>query len=113
MSLPNTSFPKNSIKGLGIAAVLAMAVACGGGEAPAGGDATATTPATPEAAAPAGVDLITADDIKFAEQVDQGMAAKGKELYEVKCQACHSTGTNRVVGPGWAGILANASPSGS
>lgn len=112
MSIPNSTNRKNSMKGLGLVAVLALAVACGGGETPATGDGAATTPATPEAAAtaPAGADLVTADDIKFAEQVDQGKAAKGKELYEVKCQACHSTGTNRVVGPGWGGILEQRKP---
>lgn len=113
MLLPTSSFGKNMIKGLGLAGVLALAVACGGGETPATGDTAATTPPAatePATTAPAGVDLVTADDIKFGEQVDPGMSAKGKEIYDVKCQACHSTGTNRVVGPGWGGLLDQRKP---
>ncbi len=111
MSIPNNSTSKNSLKGLGLVTVLALAVACGGSETPATGAATeATTPVTTEPAAPAGVKLVTADDIKFGEQVDEGMVTKGKEIYDVKCQACHSTGTNRVVGPGWGGLLDQRKP---
>jgi hypothetical protein len=29
----------------------------------------------------------------------------------VKCQACHSTGDNRVVGPGWKGITTRREPA--
>jgi mono/diheme cytochrome c family protein len=38
------------------------------------------------------------------------MAAKGKDIYDVKCQACHSLGTNRVVGPGWEGVVEQRKP---
>ena len=39
------------------------------------------------------------------------MAEKGKTTYNVKCQACHSMGTNRVVGPGWKGITTRREPA--
>jgi mono/diheme cytochrome c family protein len=53
--------------------------------------------------------LITADEVKLGP-IDQGMVAKGKEIYDVKCQACHSLGTNRVVGPGWKGVVEQRKP---
>ena len=61
-----------------------------------------------EPAAPA-AGLITADQVKLGD-IDQGRVKKGEEIYDVKCQACHSTGTNRVVGPGWGGMLAQRKP---
>lgn len=99
----------NMLKGLGLSTAVALMVACGGGE---GTPQAAGTNTAPEAAAPAApnADLITADQVKFAETIDQGKVAKGKEIYEVKCQACHTLGTNRVVGPGWKGILDQRKP---
>lgn len=38
------------------------------------------------------------------------LAEKGKTIYDVKCQACHSTGENRIVGPGWKGITTKRKP---
>ena len=102
----------NTITGLGLMAVLALAVACGGGETPAETPATgATTATTTQAEEPAAAvpGMITAADITLGD-IDQAMVAKGKEIYEVKCLACHSLGTNRVVGPGWKGILEQRKP---
>ncbi|MEO8733535.1 MAG: c-type cytochrome, partial [Flavobacteriales bacterium] len=92
----------------------AFAMACGGGESTSSTTTTAPTPAaveTPATAAPskAVAGLITADDIKLGP-IDKGMAAKGKDIYDVKCQACHSLGTNRVVGPGWEGVVEQRKP---
>ncbi|MBK6342268.1 MAG: cytochrome c [Flavobacteriales bacterium] len=63
--------------------------------------------AASEEAAPAG--LITAAEITLGE-IDQAMVEKGKATYDVKCQACHSTGPNRVVGPGWKGVTERRKP---
>ena len=104
---PNTSRPLNTLKGIGLVAILAFAVACAGGDPAGGGASTAPTPATP---ATPSVELITADQIVFAEQIDQGMVARGESIYDVKCQACHTLGTNRVVGPGWKGLLEHRKP---
>jgi mono/diheme cytochrome c family protein len=94
------------LKGFGLVTILALAMACGGGDTSTEG---ASTPAPGGAPAAPPTDLITADQVKLGE-IDPGMVAKGKELYDVKCQACHSTGTNRVVGPGWKNLLDQRKP---
>ncbi len=115
MSINKRIFSRSIFKGLGMASAMALAVACGGGggEAGATADKGAAAPAAtaePAKAVPSGIAMITADQIKLGEKVDEGMAAKGKAIYEVKCQACHSTGNNRVVGPGWKGLLEQRKP---
>lgn len=88
-------------------------VACGGGTpatppgAKAGGapDANTSTTGTGKSSAP----MITAADLNLGE-IDAAMAEKGKTTYDVKCQACHSMGENRVVGPGWKGVTTKRKP---
>lgn len=95
-----------------MASVMALLVACGGSEAPAGGgNAPAAKDATPAASTPL-PGMITAADIKppMDGDIDQGMVTKGKEIYEMKCLSCHTLTANRVVGPGWEGILKQRSP---
>lgn len=94
-----------------LASVAVLVLACGGGDAAPPGD---------QAAAPsAGSDLtpfqlehgigpITAPVELGA--VDQGMAALGAEVFEVKCSACHKT-TERYVGPELGGVTARRSPA--
>ena len=114
MATNNSKRSLNTFSVLALVGLTAFAMACGGGES--------TSSTTPPAAAPAGVEtpataapstavagLITADDIKLGP-IDKGMAAKGKDIYDVKCQACHSLGTNRVVGPGWQGVVEQRKP---
>ncbi len=107
MSNSNTIRPLNLLKGFGLVTVLALAVACGGSDAPKDAKTPSPVSATEPAAPAAG--LITADQVKLGD-IDQGRVKKGEEIYDVKCQACHSTGTNRVVGPGWGGMLAQRKP---
>ena len=101
------------------ATVFAGTVACGGSEKPAqdaasgwSADQAAADPAAPTvqapAAAPASV-LITKADLKLGA-IDAGEATKGKGMYELKCQSCHSLGDNRVVGPGWKGLTTKREP---
>lgn len=42
--------------------------------------------------------------------LDQGMIAHGKDIYELKCAACHKLSADRVVGPGWAGVTERRKP---
>ena len=93
--------PYRSWTGMFAIGLAALIAGCGGGA-----EEPKTPPGTQPpaaAAAPEKGKLITLADIKMGE-IDQAMAAKGKGTYEVKCLSCHSTGENRIVGPGWKGI---------
>jgi mono/diheme cytochrome c family protein len=100
------------LSGLLMSALVISISACGGGnetsDGPPGASATPPSADGGEASAPA-AGLITSADITLGD-IDQAMAEKGRGTYDVKCQACHSTGPNRVVGPGWKGITERRQP---
>ena len=87
---------------------------CGGADAPSAADRYKVPPTSGTAAASstevgAKPGMIAASDITLGE-VDKALVEKGKGTYDVKCQACHSLGENRVVGPGWKGVLTRRKP---
>jgi mono/diheme cytochrome c family protein len=87
-----------------------LMAACGGGsDAPSGPPGASGTPPTNDGSGKSNVDLITAADITLGD-IDPAAVERGKTTYDVKCQACHSTGPNRVVGPGWAKITERRQP---
>ncbi len=96
-----------------IIATIAMALAaCGGGTAPTTPPGAQSGPPGASGSAPhehSNEPMITAADLTLGE-IDHAMAEKGKTTYDVKCQACHSTGENRVVGPGWKGVTTRRKP---
>lgn len=99
---------KTSLVKMTLLAGISAVTACGGGGASAPPGASVPPGASAaEKAAPAG--LFTAADITLGE-IDQASVEKGRSTYDVKCQACHSTGPNRVVGPGWKGITERRKP---
>lgn len=94
--------------------VVALALGCGGGEAPgaapsaappaAGGASPAAAAADPEAAA-----LMAMES--FPGSVDAELAARGGELFQVKgCVACHTLGAGRLVGPDLQGVTERRRP---
>jgi mono/diheme cytochrome c family protein len=92
-----------------LAATLLVIASCGG-------SGSSGTPAGPPGASAPSLGgavkakgLITAADITLGE-IDHAMVEKGRGIYDVKCQACHSLGANRVVGPGWKGITERRKP---
>lgn len=99
------------IVALALSSVL-LFTACGGGS-PATPPGASTPPGAPaakdEGSAPHG-ELFTNEDLKLGD-IDQAMADQGHKTYDVKCQACHSMGENRVVGPGWKGITTKREPA--
>ncbi len=99
----------NTLKALTLVGLTTFAMACGGGESTPATTTVSSAAAENSEAAAAVAGLITADDVNLGP-IDQGMVAKGKELYDLKCQACHSLGTNRVVGPGWQGVADQRKP---
>ncbi|MCC7502314.1 MAG: cytochrome c [Flavobacteriales bacterium] len=99
-----------TLRALSGAALLSL-MACGGGDtAPSYTPPAPETPvATANEAATPHVALFTEADLKLGD-IDPAMKEKGKTTYDVKCQACHSTGENRIVGPGWKGLTTKRKP---
>ena len=99
------------IKFLAMVMVSAMAmVSCGGGDKPAeSGDATASTETASTTEAPAeaskdGIGKFTSANFDGKDAFDVALAAKGKEIVDVKCTSCHNMTEERKVGPGWKGV---------
>lgn len=44
-----------------------------------------------------------------AGALNPALAAKGKEIYDMKCQSCHKLTGEKLVGPGWKGVTNNHS----
>ena len=43
-------------------------------------------------------------DVKIGAAIDPAMAAKGQEVFETKCTACHQATDKKLIGPGLKGI---------
>ncbi|MDX2063540.1 MAG: c-type cytochrome [Bacteroidia bacterium] len=87
--------------------ISAFAVSCGsGGDKP---TENTTTPSQTNAAGTPKPGMIQPSDVTLGA-LDAAVAEKGKTTYDVKCQACHSLESNRVVGPGWKGITTRREP---
>lgn len=106
------STPKKMVRITSILVTMACMSACGGSDGPSaadkykvpdGNDAGKPSSSAPKAG------LLTAADLKLGE-IDHATVEKGKSTYDVKCQACHSLGENRVVGPGWKGVTTRREP---
>lgn len=109
---PIMSYHKTTIAAALVTALILLQ-ACGGSSSPSGPPGTSGKPpgapgGNSDAGATAG--LITAAELDLGP-VDNAMVEKGKTTYDVKCQACHSTGENRIVGPGWKGITTKREPA--
>ena len=53
---------------------------------------------------------LKAEDITLSTPVDAAMVTKGKATYELKCQSCHKTTDEKLVGPGWHGVTHRREP---
>ncbi len=49
-------------------------------------------------------------NVELTHPVDQSMAEKGKEIYGVKCIACHKITAEKMIGPGWKGVTERRRP---
>ena len=83
--------------------------ACGGNEPPK--ETTATTPATESNTATEihGTE-IKAGEVTLGTPLNAAWVAKGKEIYGLKCQACHKLTDERLVGPGWKNVTTRREP---
>lgn len=49
-------------------------------------------------------------NVQLTHPLDDKMIADGKNIYEVKCQSCHKTSDEKLVGPGWKGVTDRRTP---
>jgi len=49
-------------------------------------------------------------EVKLNSPLEQDRIGRGKAIYEMKCQACHRTDEQRVVGPGWKDVTKRRKP---
>src|SRR5690606_28914765 len=77
---------------------------------------TTTDPTTDEQAARAeydqqvGTGKYTDENCKVSAVVDKELAKKGDAIYSAKCQSCHKTTDEQLVGPGFAGVSERRTP---
>jgi cytochrome c2 len=48
--------------------------------------------------------------VDLNDPLDATMVSAGKNIYELKCSACHKLSDQRVVGPGWKGVTDRRKP---
>jgi hypothetical protein len=49
-------------------------------------------------------------DLKLSPTLDESMVVGGSALYDSKCIACHKLSNEKLVGPGWGGIMDRRTP---
>ena len=96
-----------------LCAALGMMTACGGGGQE-GGEAPAEAPQSMVKKAEAdpmentGIGPIS--ELSLPEEIDQEMAAKGAEIYQLKCTACHKPDV-KFIGPPPVGVFERRNPA--
>lgn len=48
--------------------------------------------------------------VDLNDPLDETLIARGQEIFDMKCAACHKTTGQRVVGPGFAGLTERRKP---
>jgi hypothetical protein len=49
-------------------------------------------------------------DVQITNPLNEKWITDGKGIYEMKCQACHKLTSEKLVGPGWAGVTKRRKP---
>ena len=49
-------------------------------------------------------------EVKLTNPIDAAMIKTGKEIYDLKCSACHKLTDERIVGPGWKDVTKRRQP---
>ena len=55
-------------------------------------------------------DEIQPGDIQLTHPLNAQWVSEGKNIYDVKCQACHKLTNEKLVGPGWKGVTQRRKP---
>jgi len=49
-------------------------------------------------------------NVELTHPLDEKMVADGKVVYDVKCASCHKLSGEKLVGPGWKGVMDRRTP---
>lgn len=49
-------------------------------------------------------------NVEIGATLDAAMAASGEKIYTAKCAACHKLTDEKLVGPGWKGLISRHTP---
>ncbi len=72
--------------------------------------ASSSTPPKKEVKADDGKGVGETTTVKLNNPLNADMVKRGEAIYDMKCAACHRLTTQRVVGPGWAGLTDKRKP---
>ena len=53
---------------------------------------------------------VKAADIQITHPLNTKWVADGKNIYDVKCSACHKLTSEKLIGPGWKGVTDRRTP---
>lgn len=81
---------------------------CGGGSQPQQSASTAKQQTTAKKDDEKGIGPVK--EVTLTNPLDQNMVKNGKEVYELKCSACHKLDNTKVVGPGWKDVTKRRKP---
>ena len=72
-------------------------------------DGTSKTPIAPTTYDPnRGIGKFTTVDL--GDKLNESLAAEGEKIQSVKCAACHKLTDEKLVGPGWKGVMSRHKP---
>lgn len=55
--------------------------------------------------------LVKEEDLNLTNPLNAEWVTNGKNIYELKCLACHKLTDEKLVGPGWSGITKRRKPA--
>jgi len=95
---------------LSVGIVLLVACNSGSNEGASSSDSAANdnTSASTEGTDPKGIGKY--QNVELTHPLDEKMVADGKTVYDVKCASCHKLTGEKLVGPGWKGVLDRRTP---
>ena len=95
---------------LSVGIVLLVACNSGSNEGASSSDSAANdnTSASTEGTDPKGIGKY--QNVELTHPLDEKMVADGKTVYDVKCASCHKLTGEKLVGPGWKGVMDRRTP---